>query len=213
MRALALTALVLLIAAAAALAWQGRALQAARAEAPGPIDIGFAQAMGRHHQQAIAMAHLVLDGRPTSLAWLARPIADAQLLELGQMQGWLRLWDQPLAPPDRAMPWMRLGRAPPDAALAQYLLECERSPAGMPGLASDADLQRLRTLEGRPRDALFLQLMQAHHAGGMPMARFAAREAALAPVRRLAAQVVREQSEELARIQHLLAALAASGGQ
>jgi uncharacterized protein (DUF305 family) len=32
---------------------------------PGPIDIGFAQSMSLHHQQAIAMAQLMLDGRPT----------------------------------------------------------------------------------------------------------------------------------------------------
>jgi len=46
-----------------------------------------------------------------------------------------------------------------------------------------------------------LALMRALHEGGLPMARFAAAEAALLVVRRLAANVVREQSYELMLIQ------------
>lgn len=171
---------------------------------PSAVDIGFAQAMSRHHQQAIAMAQLLLDGRPTSLTTLARQIAAAQLLELGEMQGWLKLWGAPVMPLKPPMDWMLLGRTPPDATLKQYLLDCVASPTGMAGLATDAELAQLRTLEGRARDAHFLTLMRAHHAGGLPMARFAAAEAALPVVRRLALNVVREQSHELFAIERML---------
>lgn len=178
---------------------------------PGPIDIGFAQSMMLHHQQAIGMAMLILDASPPSpLATLARQIATAQLVELGEMRGWLRLWDAPWVAERPGMDWMRLGRTPPDAALLQYLLDCQQTPTGMVGLATPEAVDRLRQLEGRERDAHFLRLMQAHHEGGLPMARFAATEAKVPVVRELAARIVLEQSEELYRIQRTLLAIAAT---
>jgi uncharacterized protein (DUF305 family) len=167
---------------------------------PGPVDIGFAQSMNLHHQQAIGMAQLMLDGRPTPLATLARSIAAAQLLELGEMRGWLRLWGQALLPPSRSMDWMLLGKAPPSEELLQYLLDCQRAPSGMSGLATDAEVLQLRQLDGRARDAHFLKLMLAHHQGGIPMARFAAEQSSVPVVRELAARVVLEQSEEITLI-------------
>lgn len=174
---------------------------------PSPVDIGFAQAMSRHHQQAIGMAQLMLDGRPTRLAALARQIASSQLMELGEMQGWLKLWNAPVMPLKPPMEWMLLGKRPPDDALKQYLLDCAAAPTGMAGLATDEEMGRLRTLEGGARDAHFLALMRVHHEGGLPMARFAAAEAALPTVRRLALTVVNEQSQELYLLQRMQQAM------
>ncbi len=187
-----------------------RPASAAVALMPGPVDIGFAQAMSLHHQQAIGMAQLMLDGRPTPLATLARSIAAAQQLELGEMRGWLRLWGQALLPPSRSMDWMLLGKAPPSEELLQYLLDCQRAPSGMSGLATDAEILQLRQLDGRARDAHFLKLMLAHHQGGIPMARFTAEQADVAVVRELAARVVLEQSEEIALILRIQQAMAAA---
>lgn len=182
-----------------------------RLSQPSPIDIGFAQAMSLHHQQAIGMANLMLDGRPTPLAPMARGIVTAQLLELGEMRGWLRLWGQPLLAADRRdMGWMLLGREAPGEDLLQYLLDCQRSPTGMLGLATDADMDRLRHLDGRARDAHFLTLMLAHHQGGLPMARFAAEQANIPVVRELAARVVLEQSQEVGLILRTQQAMAAA---
>lgn len=205
-----LIVLAVLAAAAVRLPWRTPDAKTAL-QAPSPVDIGFAQSMSLHHQQAIGMAQMMLDGRPTPLASMARSIATAQLVELGEMRGWLRIWGQPLQRPARDMGWMLLGERPPDAALSQYLLDCQRSPTGMAGLASDADLARLRRLEGRERDALFLALMRAHHEGGLPMARFAAAEAQHPVVRQLARRVVLEQSEEVVRILRTQQALMAAG--
>ena len=166
--------------------------------------------MSRHHQQAIGLAQLMLDGRPTPLAALARQIAYGQLVELGEMRGWLRLWGAPMVLLKPPMDWMRLGREAPDATLEQYLLDCARSPTGMSGLATDADVMRLRALEGRARDEHFLRLLLAHHEGGLPMARFAAAESHLPVVRQLAANIVREQSHEIFIIQRTQLAMAAS---
>lgn len=181
---------------------------------PTPVDVGFAQFMSLHHSQAIGMAQFMLDGRPTPLAGLARNIMNAQLLELGEMRGWLRVWNQPVLPMNRRdMGWMLLGDTPPDAELRQYLLDCQQAESGMSGLATDAELNELRLLDGRERDAHFLKLMLAHHRGAIPMARFAAEQGKVPVVRELATRIVIDQSEEIARIlmtQHAMAATAAT---
>lgn len=200
--------LLALLAAAATTAWLQHTARD-RTPDPHPIDIGFAQSMSMHHQQAIGMANLMLDGRPTRLGTLARGIAAEQLLELGEMRGWLRLWQAPLVSGVRQdMNWMLLGKAAPNEVLLQYLLDCERSPTGMAGLATNAELEQLRQLDGPARDALFVKLMLAHHQGGLPMARFAADEAAHPAVRELATRVVLEQSKELIVLMRLQQTLA-----
>lgn len=174
---------------------------------PGPIDIGFLQSMSVHHQQAIAMSQLMLDERPSGLKPLAKQVAYSQLIELGEMRGWLRLWDKPLMPPTVEMNWMLLGATPPDADLLNYLLACSQSPTGMSGLATNEELNALRTLEGPARDQRYLELMLAHHLGGLPMARFAAEEARLKVVRELGVRIVLEQDRELQFIRQALAAI------
>lgn len=173
---------------------------------PSQIDIGFSQAMSRHHQQAITMAQLLLDGRPTGLAPIARAISSTQLLELGEMRGWLRLWNQPWVSNTEDMSWMLLSEKPLDKELTRYLIDCRSAPGGMPGLASEQELNQLRTLEAPARDKLFLELMLAHHEGGLPMARFTASEASLVAVRKLAANMVLEQAKEIHQIRSILAA-------
>lgn len=105
------------------------------------------------------------------------------------------------------MSWMLLGDDPPSQALAQYLLDCEASPTGMPGLATDQQLNRLRSLQGLARSRLFLELMLAHHEGGIPMARFAAKNARIHAVRRVASNIVLEQTKEVAGIRVMLHAI------
>jgi uncharacterized protein (DUF305 family) len=182
-------------------------------ETPSAIDIGFAQSMSLHHQQAIAMSQLMLDGRPTPLAQFARGIASAQLLELGEMRGWLRLWDAPFIAAKQGMDWMRSADRALTPEELQYLLDCQRAPTGMTGLATDDQVNRLRFIDGRERDARYLRLMLAHHDGGLPMARFVAEQARVAAVRELAARVVLEQSKEIYLIQRMLAALAAQDAE
>ncbi|MDR3414600.1 MAG: DUF305 domain-containing protein [Nevskia sp.] len=67
----------------------------------------------------------------------------------------------------------------------------------MPGLATNDELNRLRSLDGDPRDRLFLQLMTRHHQGALPMAHFAAHNAGTTAVRTLATQIEVQQLEEL----------------
>ena len=167
---------------------------------PSAIDIGFAQHMSQHHDQAVLLVSLFLQNHQTALRPFARGMHDAQLLELGQMRGWLSLWGQALVPKTRAMDWMLVGRQAPDKKLQAYLLACQDSPGGMPGLATAEQLNALMQAKGAQRDALFLRLMQGHHEGGLPMLEFAAREAKLVPVRQLAQRMLQEQTREAAKI-------------
>jgi uncharacterized protein (DUF305 family) len=178
---------------------------------PSPVDVGFAASMTQHHQQAIIMAQLMLDGRSTNLKRLANNILNSQLYEYGEMNGWLKLWGESLQPREDQMGWLLLGDEPPDAELFQYLMDCRTSPEGMVGLASLAQINELRTLEGDERDVLFLKLMLAHHQGGIPMARFATSQSKLPAVRSRAKAILVEQIEEIDRMQrtlHVMALLA-----
>lgn len=175
----------------------------AQAPEPNAVDVGFAQSMLRHHDQAVEMARILLQS-PDQLAAVARSIQTAQLLEIGQMRGWLILWDQPLLPAKPGMEWMLLGSSPPGPELKRYLADCKAAPGGMPGLASGEEMERLRSTQGAERDRLFLTLMIRHHQGALPMARFAAANAALPAVRSLAAQIAFDQAQEIEKVARLL---------
>lgn len=212
MRTLKTPIIALLLAAVAIFAytqwWElGVAHRRIAAVTPGPVDVGFSQSMLLHHQQAIAMSQIMLDGKPTGLAPLARTIAATQLVEYGEMRGWLRLWGEVEHVPQPDMVWMLLGSKPLDGPLQKYVIDCGNSPTGMLGLATTEDLNALRQSEGRARDKRYVELMLKHHEGGVPMAQFAAGEAHLAVVRTLASRIVMDQSKEIFQMQTLLAAL------
>ena len=116
--------------------------------APDAVDVGFTQFMRSHHDQAVVMTQILLDHGSTRLAGLARSIQAAQLIEIGEMKGWLLLWGKPLLPATSGMDWMLLGHTPPDAALSRYLIDCRSAPGGMPGLATSDELNNLRKLDG-----------------------------------------------------------------
>jgi uncharacterized protein (DUF305 family) len=169
---------------------------------PDAVDVGFARAMLQHHSQAVMLAQMMRDGRATGLDRLVRDIEATQLLELGQMQGWLALWRPPTATKP-GMDWLLEAGVPLTPALSRYLLDCRRAATGMLGAPTTDELKRLQTLDGRPRDRLFLELMKRHHEGGLPMARVAAAYAGSAAVRELADRIVIEQSREIALIDRI----------
>ena len=185
----------------------------AQSPVPGPVDVGFAQSMIAHHDQAVTMAQIVLGDGSSKVSGLARTILTKQLLEIGQMRGWLALWGKPILPATRGVDWMLLGKTTPDEALAKYLLECRTSNGSMPGLATSEELNTLRSSSGPARDRLFLQLMLRHHQGALPMARFAIDNAGIPAVRSLAAEIVFEQSGELASMALLLRSMSARSAQ
>lgn len=188
---------------AAGLLWQWQAEQRrASAARPSRVDVGFAQTMARHHQQAVLLAQLLLDDRPSAFRGFAQGVAGAQLQEIGRLQGWLALWDEPELPNGLGMDWMLAGPNPPDDSLRAWLLDCQRRGV-MPGALAQADLQGLHTLAGPARDRLFAELMLRHHEGAIPMAQYAAANATIPAVRNLAARIVLEQTEEIATLRRI----------
>jgi uncharacterized protein (DUF305 family) len=167
------------------------------------VDVGFAQDMTVHHEQAVEMASWARDHTSDlQVKQLAFDIETTQLQQIGRMQGWLGLWGAAPFPPGRPyMTWMAT-----DPGHAHGASETSAGAARMPGMATDADLRNLRASSGAQLDTLFLQLMLRHHLGGVDMLQDAAERAALPEVRNLAAQALSAQSSEADLMRQLLAA-------
>jgi uncharacterized protein (DUF305 family) len=173
---------------------------------PGPVDIGFAQFMSVHHDQAVTMCQILLGHRQSTLGDVAMSILTAQAMEIGQMRGWLRLWNKPDTPTTRRMDWMLAGANPIKPAILDYVTVCN-SKRGMPGMATVDELNRLRLTEGSAGDRLFLRLMIRHHQSGLPMAQVAAASGHIPAVQMLAAHIVFDQTSELNQMRGLLVEL------
>ncbi|MFT4189755.1 MAG: DUF305 domain-containing protein [Aeromicrobium sp.] len=157
---------------------------------PSEVDVGFAQDMGVHHQQALDMSALALANSDDQFVLaMAQQILQAQAGERGILRGWLTLWKAPQLPSGPPMEWM--------AEAHEGHGDHGSHEEGMPGMATPAQMQELAELEGAAFDAEFVALMTAHHEGGVMMARYAADHAALPEVRSLAMLMVEEQIEEL----------------
>jgi uncharacterized protein (DUF305 family) len=167
----------------------------------GAVDVGFAQDMSVHHRQAVLMAGQARDrSTDPAIRLIAFDIETNQLQQIGQMQGWLSLWNAAPLPNGRYMTWMADTSSMPGMAHGTG-----PGVATMPGMASAADLQRLQALSGGPFDVLFLQLMLRHHQGGTPMAQYAAEHAESTQVRNLAEKIVISQGAESDYLTQLIA--------
>ncbi|MFM8600572.1 MAG: DUF305 domain-containing protein [Actinomycetota bacterium] len=160
------------------------------------VDTGFLQDMRIHHEQAITMAIVyrgiaAADREPldSTLRTIALEIHMSQGVEVGRIVQLLRLFGEAETNESgQVMAWM--GHAMP----------MEK----MPGLASDADLDRLHAARGAEADRLFATLMIAHHEGGVDMARHAAERAANPEVRALARSMVKGQTGEIDELRSIL---------
>jgi uncharacterized protein (DUF305 family) len=170
--------------------------------APPPLtatDIGFAQDMSMHHQQAITMADMVAPDAAPEIRALADQIRFTQLREIGQMTGWLQIAGAPVVS-TQPMAWM----------MPENHHQMATGQMAMPGLASPADLTRLQRATGRANEILFLQLMTRHHQGGIDMAAYAVTHTSTAAVHQTAVGMIDEQSQELVLMSTLLDARGAA---
>jgi uncharacterized protein (DUF305 family) len=155
------------------------------------VDRGFLQDMRTHHEQAVQMAftYLGLPDTDPGLQTVARSIVVGQEIDIGRMIQMLRDMGAPeAAETDQAMAWM--GH--------------EMPAAQMPGMATDDQLRELSTSSGRAADELFVQLMTAHHLGGIEMAQYAVDHAGLAKVRSMAQSMINGQRGDIAEMDQLL---------
>jgi uncharacterized protein (DUF305 family) len=169
---------------------------------PGPVDVGFSQDMTVHHLQAVTMAAWERDHTDDPvLLQLATDLERTQNNQVGQMQGWLALWDESALPIGGHMAWMDDPAAHGHGAPVTDGGGVSR----MPGMASEDELTRLRASTGPALDVLFLQLMLRHHQGGVEMLAYGAEHASVPQVRNLAAQMLGAQSSETEYLRQLLA--------
>ncbi|MEU1469159.1 DUF305 domain-containing protein [Streptomyces sp. NPDC005761] len=166
------------------------ASSAAPAEAS--ADVGFARDMAVHHQQAVEMAFIVRD-RTSDVAVrrLAYDIINTQANQRGMMLGWLETWGRAKSSPGPPMEWMGHTVTARDGAL-------------MPGMATDTELDALRSAKGKDAEVRFLKLMTRHHRAGAEMARAAATAAGTEEIRNLASGMVLGQQSEIALMADML---------
>jgi uncharacterized protein (DUF305 family) len=208
---------ILLVAAAAVLVLVtagvvGRATGAPEAPSGGSVAAGFARDMIDHHAQAVSMATIVHDRTHSSdVRYLATDIALTQTSQMGEMQGWLDVWRLPLGRTGPPMAWMDAGddgmhmgdSGSGTAAMDPAMMRI--GPDGlMPGMATTAQVNQLRTLAPDHADVLFLQLMIKHHRAGVAMAQMALDRTDDAQVDRLAQTMVTSQQAEIAQMTQML---------
>ena len=186
--------LFLAASAVPAMAVVKRAVASVDANAPTLADIGYCRDMSAHHLQALAMCQRVL-GRDTgdAVQAAAAEVLQNQAMEVGQMRAWLADWGQSTVPPTNVMDWMGANQGN------------GMSLVNMPGYATDAELLELSTLTGRSRGKRWLELMRAHHVGGVMMASQAQNLTSSTKVTRLATIQSKVQAYEIQQYDLLLA--------
>ena len=150
-------------------------------------DAGFARDMAVHHQQAVEMSYIVRDRtKNTEIRRLAYDIAQTQANQRGMLLGWLDLWGLPKVSAKPPMAWMGMGDMP------------ERGDGSlMPGMATDAELKKLGTLNGKQAEIFYLQLMTDHHKGGIHMAEGCVAKCRVGVEKSLAQGMVDAQQSEI----------------
>jgi uncharacterized protein (DUF305 family) len=170
------------------------------------VDVGFAQDMIVENLQAVTLANeALMTSTDPVVRSAAFGVASAQQAQIGQMQGWLSLWGQPLLRIGGYLAWLPDAGAHP-ANGPRPSTSSDGTVAVMPGMASTAELTALHTATGATFDVLYLQLITRHHHGGAPMLSYAADHAVNPVVRNFASQVGSSQSAEVTYMTQLLTA-------
>ncbi|WP_374684300.1 DUF305 domain-containing protein [Streptomyces sp. ODS05-4] len=148
-------------------------------DTPNSADFTYAQMMIVHHGQALEMARLApKQAASARVKGVAARIAGAQGPEVAAMRGWLDRNGGPRA-------------------------QSGHAHGSMPGMATAAQLDRLRAARGAAFDELFLKLMIAHHQGAVTMAAEALSEGNNVQVEEMATDVIAQQTAEIGRMREL----------
>ncbi|SNS84501.1 DUF305 domain-containing protein [Rhodococcoides kyotonense] len=179
------------------------------------VDVGFAQDMSVHHNQAIDMSSIALtNATDQPVRTLAFDMLTSQQNQVGQMQGWLAIWDRAPVGSNGYMGWMKddeghshtmsMATQAPDSGHSAGSAP-SGSVAAMPGMATADELAALRQATGPAVDVMFLQLMLRHHEGGLSMMEYAADHAETPALIRLAQSMISTQESEATLMKQMLA--------
>ncbi|MFJ3230134.1 DUF305 domain-containing protein [Streptomyces sp. NPDC086787] len=157
-------------------------------------DAGFARDMAVHHQQAVEMSFIVRDRtKDEEVRRLAYDIAQTQANQRGMLLGWLDLWELPKVSAEPPMTWMGMGG-----------MASGKDGALMPGMATNTELKKLGSLNGRQAEVFYLQLMTDHHKGGIHMAEGCVAKCTVGVEKRLAQGMVEAQQSEVRLMSDML---------
>lgn len=144
-------------------------------------EAGFLRDMQTHHLQAVEMAMIIRDrSEDEQIDAMATDIAFSQTSQIGSMQGFLNIWELSPTGDDLPMAWM----GHPMSGL-------------MPGMATDEQIELLRTLPVNEAETLFLQLMNRHHVAGVEMAEAIVERSEQEDIVEMAESMIRVQSAEI----------------
>lgn len=179
-------------------------------------EAGFARDMSTHHAQAVAMAEAIRDRTADpDLKLLATDIALGQQGQIGRMSGWLDEWGLSISSANEPMAWitddgghdgMDMGStsgSTADTGTGSGHLDPETGL--MPGMATRPQITALSTLPIDEAEVSFLQLMIAHHRGGVEMAQAILARTDRIDVVRLATSIVNAQQAEITVMTDMLA--------
>ncbi|MDL5199989.1 DUF305 domain-containing protein [Streptomyces sp. ALI-76-A] len=149
-------------------------------DTPNSADVDYARMMIEHHRQALEMAELVPDrAESAKVKALAERIAAAQGPEISSMQGWLE----------------EHGKDEKGDG---------HEHAAMPGMATEAQLKKLRAARDKAFDQLFLTLMTTHHEGAVTMATDVKGQGNNVRIEEMADDVIAQQTSEITRMRSML---------
>ncbi|WP_405679668.1 DUF305 domain-containing protein [Streptomyces sp. NBC_01511] len=152
---------------------------------PNSSDYGYATMMITHHSQALVMTALAPDRAGSGqVKRLAERVNASQKPEIGAMEGWLKL----------------------NGGEEKAEKEGGHGDHGameMPGMATDAQLAKLRAAKGKAFDDLFISLMVTHHQGAVTMATEALSGGNNVQLEEMASDVIAQQTSEINRMRSL----------
>lgn len=156
-------------------------------DSPNSADFEYVEKMIPHHAQALEMTELAPKrAKSTKVKRLAERITAAQKPEIGAMERWQK------AHAKKGKPGAKSPKPGHDGT--------HHGHAGMPGMATPAQLKQLRAAKGEAFDELFLKLMITHHTGAVTMATDALSEGNNLLVEEMANDVVAQQTSEINRM-------------
>ncbi|MEO6157128.1 MAG: DUF305 domain-containing protein [Ilumatobacteraceae bacterium] len=160
-------------------------------------DVTFAEEMISHHQQALTMASMALDGKAGASAAvnaLATKIDAAQTPEINTIERWLDEWNVPMS------------TGPNDSSMRMGMGNSTSNMGGADGMTSDADMRAMAAVTGPAFDKLWLTGMIVHHQGAIAMGTTEKQTGKNVDALKLANSIADSQAVEVTEMQQLLAA-------
>ncbi len=145
--------------------------------ASAPYDLQFIDTMTAHHQSAVDMAGMALKkSQNAELKTFAQKIIDDQQKEIAQMKDWREKW--------------YAGKAPAKNMEMSGMMDSMKMMMG-------GEMKKMEDAAGKDFDLMFLDMMTAHHAGAVVMAKEALTKAEHPEIKSLANQIIKAQEAEI----------------